>query len=238
MGKVCGALNSLNNESGKQEIRKKKFARLEFVPMQPLLLATRNANKTREFRELLGKDFDVHDLSFFDEMAIPKESGRTFEENAILKAVAASQHRPVQDRHLLVVADDSGLEVDALGGAPGVFSARFAGEHASDKENIDKLLSELARRNVPLDQRSARFRCVIALAREGKLLGEFEGIVEGSVVELPRGSRGFGYDPIFLPNGFDKTFGESPIELKNRISHRARAIRAFRAERPVIQRGD
>jgi len=206
--------------------------------MQPLLLATRNANKTREFRELLGKDFDVHDLSFFDEMTIPKESGRTFEENAILKAVAASQHRPVQDRHLLVVADDSGLEVTALGGAPGILSARYAGEHASDKENIDKLLSELARTNVPLDQRSARFRCVIALAREGKLLGKFEGIVEGSVVELPRGSRGFGYDPIFLPNGFDKTFGESPIELKNRISHRARAIRAFRAGLPAAQRDD
>jgi XTP/dITP diphosphohydrolase len=206
--------------------------------MQPLLLATRNANKTREFRELLGKDFDVHDLSFFDEMAIPKESGRTFEENAILKAVAASQHRPVQDRHLLVVADDSGLEVTALGGAPGILSARYAGEHASDKENIDKLLSELARTNVPLDQRSARFRCVIALAREGKLLGKFEGIVEGSVIELPRGSRGFGYDPIFLPNGFDKTFGESPSELKNQISHRARAIRAFRAGLPAALRGD
>ncbi len=206
--------------------------------MQPLLLATRNANKTREFRELLGKDFDVHDLSFFDEMAIPKESGRTFEENAILKAVAASQDRRVQDRHLLAVADDSGLEVDALGGAPGIFSARYAGEHASDKENIDKLLSELVRRNVPLDQRSARFRCVIALAREGKVLGKFEGIVEGSIVDLPRGSRGFGYDPIFLPNGFDKTFGELPIELKNRISHRARAIRAFRAGLPAAQRGD
>ena len=206
--------------------------------MQPLLLATRNANKTREIRELLGKDFDVHDLSFFDEMAIPKESGRTFEENAILKAVAASQDRHVQDRHLLVVADDSGLEVEALGGAPGIFSARYAGQNASDKENIDKLLSELARRDVPLDQRSARFRCVIALAREGKLLGKFEGIVEGLIVDLPRGSRGFGYDPIFLPNGFDKTFGESPIELKNRISHRARAIRAFRAGLPAAQRGD
>ena len=206
--------------------------------MQPLLLATRNANKTREFRELLGEDFDVHDLSFFDEMAIPKENGRTFEENAILKAVAASQDRHVQDRHLLVVADDSGLEVDALGGTPGILSARYAGEHASDKENVDKLLTELARRDVPLDQRSARFRCVIALAREGKLLGKFEGIVEGSVVELPRGSCGFGYDPIFLPNGFDKTFGESPIELKNRISHRARAIRAFRAGLPAAQRGD
>jgi len=206
--------------------------------MQPLLLASRNANKTREFRELLGKDFDVHDLSFFDEMAIPKESGRSFEENAILKAVAASRDRHVQDIHLLVVADDSGLEVDALGGAPGIFSARYAAENASDKENIDKLFSELAQRNVPLDQRSARFRCVIALAREGKLLGKFEGVVEGSIVDLPRGSRGFGYDPIFVPNGFDQTFAELPVETKNKISHRARAIRALRAGLLAAQRGD
>ena len=206
--------------------------------MQPLLLAAGNANKTREFRELLGKDFDVYDLSFFDEMAIPKESGRTFEENAILKAVAASQDRRVQDRHLLIVADDSGLEVAALGGAPGIFSARYAGEHASDKENIDKLLSELARRNVPLDQRSARFRCVIALAREGKLLGKFEGIVKGSIVDLPRGSRGFGYDPIFVPNGFEQTFAELPAEVKNRISHRAEAIRALAAKLAALKPSD
>jgi XTP/dITP diphosphohydrolase len=206
--------------------------------MQALLLATRNTNKAREFRELLGEDFDVHDLSLFDEVAIPKESGRTFEENAILKAVAASQDRRVQDRYLLVVADDSGLEVDALGGAPGIFSARYAGETASDKENIDKLLSELARRNAPLDQRPARFHCVIALAHEGRLLGKFEGIVEGSIVDLPRGSRGFGYDPIFVPDGFDQTFSELPADTKNKISHRARAIRAFRAGLPAAQRGD
>jgi XTP/dITP diphosphohydrolase len=91
---------------------------------------------------------------------------------------------------------------------------------------------------VPLDKRSARFRCVIALARESELLGKFEGIVEGSIVDLPRGSRGFGYDPIFVPNGFDKTFGELAIELKNQISHRARAIRAFRAGLPATQRSD
>src|ERR1700686_3888265 len=150
--------------------------------MQPLLLATLNANKTREFRELLGEDFDVHDLIFFDEMAIPKESGRTFEENAVLKAVAASQDRHVQDRHLLAVADDSGLEVDALGGAPGIFSARYAGENATDKENIDKLLGELARTGTGETKRSARFRCVIPLARQGELLGTFEGIVEGTIV--------------------------------------------------------
>jgi non-canonical purine NTP pyrophosphatase (RdgB/HAM1 family) len=105
--------------------------------MQPLLVATRNANKTREFRALLGKDFDVHDLSSFDQIAIPKESGHTFEENAIAKAMAVAQ-----DRHLLVFGEDSGLEVDALDGAPGISSARYAGEDASDKENIDKLLGD------------------------------------------------------------------------------------------------
>jgi XTP/dITP diphosphohydrolase len=192
--------------------------------MQPLLVATRNANKTREFRALLGKDFDVHDLSSFDHIAIPKENGHTFEENAIAKAMAVAQ-----DRHLLVFGEDSGLEVDALDGAPGIFSARYAGEDASDKENIDKLLGELARRNLPLDRRSARFRCGIALVREGQLLGTFEGTVEGSIADHPRGSLGFGYDPIFIPNGFDQTFGELPADTKNKISHRAKAIAALRA---------
>jgi len=192
--------------------------------MQPLLVATRNANKTREFRALLGKDFDVHDLSSFDQIAIPKESGHTFEENAIAKAMAVAQ-----DRYLLVVGEDSGLEVDALDRAPGVFSARYGGEDASDKENIDKLLGELTRRNVPLDRRSARFRCDIALVREGQLLGTFEGIVEGSIADHPRGSLGFGYDPIFIPNGLDQTFGELPADTKNKISHRSKAIAALRA---------
>ena len=125
------------------------------------------------------------------------------------------------------MADDSGLEVDALGGAPGIYSARYAGENASDEQNIDKLLRELTRRNVRRS-RSARFRCVIALARDGKLLGTFEGVVEGVIVDLPRGERGFGYDPIFVPKGFDKTFGELSDEIKNRISHRAKAIAALR----------
>src|SRR5438477_9562957 len=206
--------------------------------MQPLLLATRNANKTREIRELLGKDFDVYDLSFFDEMAIPKESGRTFEENAILKAVAASQDQHVKDRHLLVVADDSGLEVDALGGAPGIFSARYAGENASDKQNIDRLLSELARIKAEETKRSARFRCVIALVRQGKLLGTFEGIVEGTIVDRARGLHGFGYDPIFVPRGFEETFAELPAEVKDTVSHRAKAIRRLTAKLAALKTAD
>ncbi|MEY2546736.1 MAG: XTP/dITP diphosphohydrolase [Verrucomicrobiota bacterium] len=179
-----------------------------------LLLATRNAHKTREFAEILGEEFRMSDLSGLTIAAI-EETGRTFAENATLKALAVSQ-----DRHLLVVADDSGLEVDALDGAPGIFSARYAGANATDAQNIEKLLRELAGKR----DRSARFRCVIALARNGDLLGTFEGAIEGVIVDLARGGGGFGYDPVFQPEGFDKTFGELPAATKNQISHRARAI--------------
>jgi XTP/dITP diphosphohydrolase len=187
-----------------------------------LLLATRNPHKVREFRELLGKNFKLFDLTAFPEIAIPEETGRTFEENATLKAIAASRDR-------FVVADDSGLEVDALGGEPGIYSARYAGESANARENISKLLSQLSARNVADEKRSARFRCVIALARNGKLLGTFEGVVEGNIVDPPRGTGGFGYDPVFQPAGFAQTFAEMPPELKNKISHRAQAIAALRA---------
>ena len=198
-----------------------------------LLLATRNPHKTREFRELLGKDFELVDLGSFPEIAIPAETGRTFEENAILKARAASKDRPAfaklrRGGHLLVAADDSGLEVDALDGAPGIYSARYAGENQNDAANLEKLLRELRARNVAADKRSARFRCVIALAQIGNLLGTFEGVVEGRIVDSPRGARGFGYDPVFQPTGFEQTFAEMTPELKNRISHRAKAIVALR----------
>src|ERR1700676_1107753 len=186
-----------------------------------LLLATRNAHKTREFAKILGNDFQISDLSDSNVPSV-QETGDTFEKNAVLKAVTVSRNR-----HLLVIADDSGLEVDALNGAPGIYSARYAGKNASDEENIDKLLRELAALNTSDAQRSARFRCVIALARDGELLDTFEGIVEGAIVDLPRGSGGFGYDPIFRPKGFDKTFGELPAEIKNRISHRAKGIAAM-----------
>jgi len=188
-----------------------------------LLLATRNSHKSREFRELLGDGFNVNDLSSLPEIALPDESGQTFRENATLKATGASH-----DRQLLVIADDSGLEVDALGGAPGIYSARYAGENASDAKNIDKLLSELRARKISSENRSARFRCVIALARDGKVLGTFEGVIEGTIVDLPRGTNGFGYDPVFEPNGFEQTFAEMGAEFKNQISHRAKAISALR----------
>jgi XTP/dITP diphosphohydrolase len=189
-----------------------------------LLLATRNVNKTREFAQILGNRFRISDLSNWESGSKLEETGRSFRENAILKALAVSVDRQLADRHLLVVADDSGLEIDSLGGAPGIFSARYAGENATDEANINKLLRELSETR----ERSARFRCVIALVRDGKLLGTFEGAVEGTIVDHPLGNRGFGYDPIFLADGFDATFGELPAETKNKISHRARAIAALR----------
>jgi XTP/dITP diphosphohydrolase len=201
--------------------------------VRQLLLATRNAHKTREFAEILGDEFHVSDLLEAQNIPEIKETGRTFAENAIAKAVNVS--RAVVD---LVLGDDSGLEVDALGGAPGILSARYAGENATDLDNIDKLLRALARTEPDRTLRSARFRCVLALARGGKLLGTFEGLIDGTIVDVARGTNGFGYDPIFVPNGSDQTFAELPAELKNRISHRGRAIRALRAGLPALQRGD
>jgi XTP/dITP diphosphohydrolase len=188
-----------------------------------LLLATHNPHKTREFAQILGDEFHVSDLSSARDVPEIKETGRTFAENAILKALAVTQ-----DRHLFVVADDSGLEVDALGGAPGIYSARYAGENATDEDNVARLLCELTRKKVLSHERSARFRCVIALARAGKLIDTFEGTTEGVIVDLARGLSGFGYDPIFAPAGFDKTFAELRAETKNRISHRAKAIASLR----------
>jgi XTP/dITP diphosphohydrolase len=125
-----------------------------------------------------------------------------------------------------VIADDSGLEVDALNGAPGIYSARYAGENATDAANVDKLLRALE----TIKQRSARFRCVIALARGGEVLETFDGITEGTIINTPRGEQGFGYDPVFQPNGFEQTFAEMAPELKNRISHRAKAAAALSAK--------
>jgi XTP/dITP diphosphohydrolase len=189
--------------------------------MHQLLLATRNAHKTREFAQILGDGFEVRDLTDVAELPAVAESGLTFEANAILKAVETSRHFPG-----FVVADDSGLEVDDLEGAPGVRSARYAGEGATDSANVAKLLAELARHDpVP---HSARFRCSLALAQGGKILRTFDGVVEGTIVGVPRGRAGFGYDPVFQPRGFEQTFAElSPAE-KNRISHRANAIRELR----------
>ena len=208
--------------------------------MQQLIIATRNVHKTREIQRILGPDFAIGDLSEHPEIPEVLENGRTFEENAALKAIAASRRLSG-----FVIADDSGLEVDALDGAPGIYSARYASEKASDKQNIDKLLGELSRRQVWRNHASclheagqvadlphfppAHFRCVLALARSGQILGTFEGVVAAIIVDLPRGRNGFGYDPIFLPKGFDQTFGELAPAEKDRLSHRAHALEKLRA---------
>lgn len=190
-----------------------------------LIVATRNAHKTREIRQILGSDWVLRDLTAHPEISAVTESGTSYEENAKLKAIEVSRKL-----HGLILADDSGLEVDALEGAPGIHSARYAGARASDKERIAKLLDLLAEAQASGDQRQARFRCVLAVARDGKVLAAVEGIVEGTISEGPRGLHGFGYDPVFIPNGFDGTFAELPVEVKNNISHRAKAIRELRSK--------
>ena len=201
--------------------------------MIELVVATRNRHKTREVQPILGPAFSVRDLGEHPEVSEIRESGTSFEENAKRKALAASKQLPA-----LVIADDSGLEVDALGGAPGIYSARYAGANATDTDKIDKLLRELARVRATEDGRRARFRCVVALARNGNLLGTFEGIAEGSIADEARGASGFGYDPIFIPEGLKQTFGELPTEVKNTISHRAKAIRALAYSLRRLEFGD
>ena len=184
-----------------------------------LLLATSNPNKTREFATLLGAEFNVADLTCLPSIPRIIESGRTFEENAAIKALAVS--RLFQDK--LVIADDSGLEVDALNGAPGIFSARYAGDYAGDAENVLKLLLELKRANSR--NRRARFVCALAMAKNEKLLFSTRAMIEGTIAPEPRGSHGFGYDPVFIPRGFGETFAEVPAATKNKMSHRACAAR-------------
>lgn len=181
--------------------------------MTSLILATRNRHKTREFAALLGGEFSVRDLTSVSEIPAIAETGRTFAENATLKATAVSNL--VRD---LVVADDSGLEVDSLGGAPGVYSARYAGANASDEANVAKLLSAVGQ------ERAARFRCFVALAKDGRVLALFEGSVQGRIASAPSGELGFGYDPVFVPDGYGATFADLGDAVKNQISHRARAV--------------
>jgi len=194
-----------------------------------LIVATRNMHKTREIEQILGSGFAIRDLTAHPEISEITESGTSFEENAELKAITVSKKIPD-----LVIADDSGLEVEALGGAPGIHSARYAGANASDKEKVAKLLRQLAKVDPKSDQRHAQFRCVLAVARDGQILATVEGVVEGKIAERPRGSHGFGYDPIFIPDGFEQTFAELSEELKNEISHRAKAIRKLQAKLPTL----
>ena len=188
--------------------------------MKPVLYcATTNAAKVKEFRAALEAHYDVRQLPDIDGIPPPEETGATFEENAALKAVYYSGFRGDP-----VFADDSGLEVDALGGAPGVYSARFAGEHANDADNNRLVLERMAG---GVD-RTARFVCVIALAHQGEVTGSFRGVVEGVLLEEPRGPHGFGYDPLFYYPAFGCSFGEAELARKGEVSHRGQALRALR----------
>jgi len=187
-----------------------------------VVLATRNRGKVSEMQALL-RDLDVEILPVDEVGDIPDviEDGNTFYENAMKKAreVAAASG-------LVAIADDSGLEVDALAGRPGVFSARYAGEGATDQENYLRLLEEM--KGVPRQERTARFRCVMVACRpDGECISS-EGKCEGRITDSPRGSQGFGYDPVFVPEGDRRTMAELSREEKNRISHRAAALGSLR----------
>jgi XTP/dITP diphosphohydrolase len=186
--------------------------------MQTLFIATGNRHKTLEIGQMLGSNWDVHDLASLPYVPIVEENGESFEANARIKAITISKIVVG-----LVLADDSGLVVDALNGEPGVRSHRFAGPEASDGDNRFKLISLL--RNFPHGtQFQARFCCAMVLASQGELLGSFHGAVEGEVIPAERGHGGFGYDAMFIPKGYRQTFGELPLEIKNSLSHRARAL--------------
>jgi XTP/dITP diphosphohydrolase len=210
--------------------------------MKTLLIATRNAHKMEEIRAILGGAFNF--LTLDDFPCAPKvvEDAETFAGNATKKAIELANwlasekggKRKAESGKKFVLADDSGLEVDALGGKPGVHSARFAAldknENSPDADNNAKLLRLL--KNVPAEKRTARFRCVIALMEIGNQKSQignlFDGACEGKIILKPRGQNGFGYDPLFVPNGFEKTFAELGDDVKNRLSHRARALEKFK----------
>ena len=187
--------------------------------MPTLLLGTRNTGKLREITSILeDSGWSFCSLQEFRNVGSAEENGETYSANAIAKAQFYANATG-----LWALADDSGLEVEALAGAPGVYSARYAGEHASDGERRELLLSELARVSAP--ERCARFVSVVAIANaDGAVLNISEGICEGKLTFAPRGEGGFGYDPLFVPGGYDQTFAELPETVKNRISHRARAL--------------
>ncbi len=203
------------------------------MSVRPLLIATRNEGKLRELRALLdGTGLHVETLASHPESADVRESGATFDENARIKASAAA--RATQ---LWTIADDSGLEVDVLGHEPGVRSARYAGVHGDDAANTAKLLRELDGKT----DRRARFVCAMALAKpDGEIVATAHGVCEGSIGAEPRGTGGFGYDPVFVPAVFpEQTMAELDRHDKNAVSHRGQALRAFlpllRAHLPEIR---
>jgi len=188
--------------------------------MMKVVIASKNRKKVEEIKKIfstIGIECEIHTLDEFPQVGKVEEDGHTFKENAIKKALHVSK-----TTGMIAIADDSGLEVEALGGAPGVKSARYSGPGADDRSNNEKLLRELE--GIPDEQREARFVCCIALA-DGNNVQTFEGYVKGKIGHTPRGSNGFGYDPLFYPEGYDRTFAEMTDEEKNAISHRAMALK-------------
>jgi XTP/dITP diphosphohydrolase len=186
-----------------------------------IFIASKNNGKIKEIKSVLNP-LNIEVLSLLDRPDIDdiKETGKTFQANALIKA------KEVYEKvNMPVLADDSGLEVDFLNGAPGVYSARYAGENATDIQNCEKLLKQL--NGVPSDKRGAKFRCVLVLI-DGNKQYLFEGICEGKITDAPRGDKGFGYDPLFIPTGYTKTFGELDFEVKNKISHRGISLQKLK----------
>jgi len=183
-----------------------------------LVIATRNKDKLREIKALLkGLSVEVFSLDSFKGVPEVIEDKKTFEENAVKKAVQVSKFLKK-----FAVADDSGLEVEYLNGDPGVYSARFSGKGATYKSNNEKLLGLL--KKVPLAKRKACFKCVIAMADKGRIIGVAEGVCKGRICFKSKGNNGFGYDPVFMPNGYKKTFAQMSAFQKNKISHRSKAL--------------
>ena len=181
--------------------------------MNKIIAATYNLHKLEEYRELLaGQDLEIVSLNDYPEYSEPEENGKTFEENAEIKALTAANYCDA-----LCFADDSGLEVEALDNRPGIHSSRYA---ENDKARVAGILEELENK----ENRRARFVCVVSIAFNGEIIASFRGEVYGKIIEEARGDNGFGYDPIFMPDGFDKTFAELSQAEKNKISHRAKAI--------------
>ena len=194
--------------------------------MKQLLLATRNKDKVSELHSLLvDADCQLLTLDEFPQIGETVEDGETLEENAVKKA-----RQSFQVANIPTIADDSGLEVYYLNNEPGVYSSRYAGSGATYSDNCKKLLEKL--RGVPPRRRAARFRCVIAFMPTDGVVQAVEGICQGVITETPRGENGFGYDPIFLPNGYSETLAEMDRALKNTLSHRGKAIQNIR---PILR---
>ena len=183
--------------------------------MKKLVFATNNQNKFRELQQILSNEFELLSLKDIGCLEDIPETAETIEENSMQKAEYVYQKYKID-----CFADDTGLEIEALQGRPGVYSARYAGEEKNMDKNIEKILSELKNK----DNRKARFKTIISLILDGEKY-QFEGIINGEIIEEKRGDSGFGYDPVFVPEGYDITFAEMPADEKNKISHRGRAVK-------------